>query len=163
MTEGRLRNMTRAAAMPVWLAVLSLASVLATSVPALAQSGVPSPRDAAEVFVAATAAGDAESIAGLYAPDALMVVPGAAPISGRDAIKAIFARNFSLGRNAMAFSTVVADAGSDRAAVYWEWTSEIVAPSGAAQRTSGRSLVYFRKSGESWMISADMMQIGPGQ
>lgn len=159
--KGSMRTMAK----PVWYAILATAMTIALAAtgPAAAQSGVRSPKDAAEVFMAATAAGDAEGIAALYAPDALMLVPGLAPISGRDAIKAVFMRNFSLGRNGMAFSRVVADTGSDRAAVYWEWTSEIVAASGAVQKSNGRSVVYFRKDGDNWMISADMMQVVPAR
>ncbi|MCO5145819.1 MAG: nuclear transport factor 2 family protein [Aquamicrobium sp.] len=146
-----------------WSAILALAVALATSLPAFAQSGVASPRDAAEVFATATAAGDAETIAALYASDAIMLAPGAAPIVGRDAIKAVFVRNFSHGRNRMAFGTIRVESGADRAAAYWEWASEITGKSGAVQKTNGRSLVYFRKDGDIWLISADMMHVAPAQ
>lgn len=145
-------------------AFLSLLAVALTiSSPAFAQAGVQSPRDAAKVFVAATGAGDAERIAALYAPDAIMLAPGLAPISGRGGIKSVFENNFALGRNMIAFSTVRAETGTDRAAVYWEWTSEIATQSGAVHRLNGRSLVYFRKEGGSWLISADMMQVTPAK
>ena len=142
---------------------LMLAGLVSMTTEAFAQSGVSTPREAAEVFIAATAAGDAGRIAALYATDALMLAPGAAPIAGRDAIRAVFQRNFSLGRNAIAFSTIRVDTGSDRAAVYWEWVSEIAATSGAVRRMNGRSFVYFRKEGDGWVISADMMHVAPAQ
>ncbi|MBL8590976.1 MAG: nuclear transport factor 2 family protein [Methylobacteriaceae bacterium] len=130
----------------------------ALSFPAAAPAqtaGLAQPREAADIFVAATAAGDAARIAALYAPDALMVAPGAPPINGREAIAAVFRRNFAAGRNAIAFSRINADIGADRAAIYWEWRAEV----GPTAKIAGRSLVYFRKYPEGWLISADMMHI----
>ena len=139
---------------------LTVLACLAIASPALAQQpGLARPRDAAEIFVAATAAGDSEKIAAMYAPDAMMLAPGAPPIQGREAIAAVFRRNFAAGRNAIAFSAVRAETGADRAAVYWEWSAEIAPAAGAPQKMKGRSLVYFRKYPEGWLISADMMHV----
>lgn len=140
-----------------FLAGLSMAA--AASDPAAAQPGVANPRDAAAVFVSATEAGDADRIAALYAADAIMLAPGLAPIAGRDAIKATFVRNFGLGQNRIAFTSVRTETGSDRAATYWEWKSEITGQSGAVVKLNGRSLVYFKKEGDGWVISADMMHV----
>lgn len=132
---------------------------LTGAAPALAQQpGLARPRDAAEIFVAATAAGETEKIAAMYAPDAMMLAPGLAPIQGREAIAAVFRRNFAAGRNVIAFTNLRSDVGADRAAVFWEWRAQI-----GATKVAGRSLVYFRKVGEGWLISADMMHVDPAR
>jgi len=141
--------------------LLGFLGMLAMFSSASAEMGVQTPRDAANVFVTATAAGDAESIAALYAQDAIMLAPGLAPIAGRAAIASVFRRNFGQGQNRIAFTNVRAETGADRAAVLWEWQSQIAAASGAVQMMNGRSLVYFRKDGDRWLISADMMQLSP--
>lgn len=146
------RSLSRAIALAVALAAA------APSASAQAPPGLSRPREAAEIFVAATAAGDADRIAAMYAPDAMMLAPGAAPIEGRAAIAAVFKRNFAAGRNAIAFTKVRSDVGADRAAIYWEWRAEI-----GATKVAGRSLVYFRKVGEGWLISADMMHADPAR
>lgn len=125
---------------------------------ASAQSGLADPRQAANVFVAATAAGDAGAIAALYAPDALLLAPGAAPIRGREAIRATNQQHLQRGRSTMQFTDVSADIGPDRAAVLWSWVLETAMPDGSRQRSAGRSLVYFKRSAEGWLISADMFQ-----
>src|SRR5687768_16289101 len=51
------------------------------------------PKDAAAVFEKATAVGDVDSLAALYAPDAVLFAPGGQTIAGRDAIRAVFRRN----------------------------------------------------------------------
>jgi len=136
---------------------------LATIAPAMAQSGLAAPKDAAEVFVKATAAGDADAIAALYASDAILLPPGAPPISGRNAIKAVFARNFAAGANTIAFTSVRSDVGQDRAAVFWQWQSEIKPASGEVIKSVGQSLVYFKRVDGVWLISADMLHIRRAQ
>lgn len=143
---------------------LALSLIFGAVAPAALAQGAPSlsrPREAADIFVAATAAGDADRIAAIYAPDAMMLAPGAAPINGRDAIAAVFRRNFAVGKNVIAFSKIRSDVGADRAALYWEWSTTITPAGGSPRKIEGRSLVYFRKLGEAWLISADMMHIEP--
>jgi uncharacterized protein (TIGR02246 family) len=89
------------------------------------------PKDAAAVFEKATAAGDVDSIAGLYAPDALLLAAGGQTIAGREAIRAVHRRNQAAGPNKISFSEVRIDAAEDRAVMLWSWTSEI-APQGRA-------------------------------
>ncbi len=145
------------------LAMSVLLGCLATIAPAMGKSGVASPKDAAEVFVKATAAGDAEAIAALYTSDAILLPPGAPPVSGRNAIKAVFERNFSAGANTIAFTNVRSEVGQDRAAVFWQWRSEIKQASGQIVRSIGQSLVYFRRVDGAWLISADMFHVRPAQ
>lgn len=144
-------------------AIAGAVAVLFVIAGASAQSGLATPRAAAEIFVKATAAGDADAIAALYAPDAVMLAPGLATISGRDAIRATFVRNFGIGKNVIAFDDIRSETGQDRAAVLWQWRSEITPASGATIRLTGRSLVYFKLVGGAWLISADMMHVTPVQ
>jgi uncharacterized protein (TIGR02246 family) len=144
------------------LAVAALvAGLLGAAGSAFAQAGLSHPRNAADVFVKATAAGDAEAIASLYAPNAIFLAPNTPVISGRPSIRAIFERNFKAGANAIKFLDVRVDGAGDRAIIVWEWISEIKPASGAASQMHGRSMVYFVKSAAGWLISADMMQPAP--
>lgn len=149
---ARLRRAARAAALA------ALAGVFSGASPATAE-GLATPADAVQRFVAATAAGDADAIAAMYDPKALFIAPGHAPIAGRDAIKAVFQRNFSLGRNRIAFTKVQTETGGDRAATYWEWSAQIDGQGGTQTRLNGRSLVYFKRQDDGWLISADMMHV----
>ena len=155
-------RLRRTAVTPV-LAVLGLlAGVFSGAGPAAAE-GLATPADAVQRFVAATAAGDADAIAAMYDPKALFIAPGHAPIAGRDAIRAVFQRNFSLGRNRIVFTKVQTETGADRAATYWEWSAQIDGQGGTQTRLNGRSLVYFTRRDEGWLISADMMHVSRAQ
>jgi len=143
------------------IAIGAILGCLGPIAPAMGKSGVAAPKDAAEVFVKATAAGDAGAIAALYTADAILLPPGAPPVSGRNAIKAVFAQNFSAGANTIAFTNVRSEIGQDRAAVFWQWRSEIKQASGQVVRSIGQSLVYFRRVDGLWLISADMFHVRP--
>jgi uncharacterized protein (TIGR02246 family) len=152
---ARLRN---AAVAPVLAVLAVLAGVFFGAGPVAAE-GLATPADAVQRFVTATAAGDADAIAAMYDPKALFIAPGSAPIAGRDAIRAVFQRNFSLGRNRIAFTKVQTETGADRAATYWEWSAQIDGQDGKQTRLNGRSLVYFTRRDDGWLISADMMHV----
>jgi len=133
---------------------------LLAAAPASAQ--VAAPLDAVDVFVRATAAGDAEAIASLYAPNAILLAPGAPVFAGRDTIRSIQQRNAAAGQSSMVFDDVKMDAGENQAVVLWSWTTTIKPASGGdtiVQR--GRSMVYFVRAPEGWFISVDMFQAAP--
>lgn len=140
---------------------ITMIGFLMNAVPAVAQSGAPSIKDAAETFIKATEVGDADKIAALYAPNAVLLLPGLPPVVGTEAIKGVFRRNFAQGKNRIAFSLVRAETGSDRAGAYWEWKSEITPANGPVRTVQGRSFVYFRKQGDAWLIAFDTMQLRP--
>lgn len=129
--------------------------------PATSVAQVTDPRDAAKVFVEATASGNVDALANLYAPNAIMLLPKLPVINGRDAIRKVFARNAALGANSIKFTDIRTDRGADYAVVMWAWVSEIKPNNGAPVRMSGRSLVYFKRSQSGWLISADMFQAAP--
>lgn len=132
------------------------------AMPAAPQAGgVAHPRDAADVFVMATLAGDADAIAALYAPNAIFLAPDTPMITGRDAIRGVFERHFLAGRSSIRFFDVKIDSAGDRALVVWRWISEVALDGGAPVRTDGRSMVYMVKGDAGWQISADMLQVMP--
>ncbi|MCA0203435.1 MAG: SgcJ/EcaC family oxidoreductase [Proteobacteria bacterium] len=140
-------------------ALLSLTVALAVLLslsPAAAQ--VATPREAADRMVAAVAAQDAGAVAALYAPEAIVLVASQPVIAGRDAIRDAWARNFGAGYAALAILQARTDTGTDRAAMVILWEATI-RPQGAAPQTMrGRSLLYFTRAGQGWLISADMAQ-----
>ena len=119
------------------------------------------PQDAAAVFEKATAAGDVDAIAGLHAPDALLLVPSGQTIAGRDAIRAVHAKNQAAGANTIHFTNVKVDAGDDRAVVLWTWVHQITPQGKPPVVTKGRSLVYWKRVSGVWQIAADMFQVAP--
>lgn len=142
-------------------AIAASFAVLTFATAACAQLSIAHPREVAKVFEEATAAGDAAAIAALYADKAIMLLPGRPVVSGREAIRGVFERNFKLGPNSIKFGAVQVDGNDERAVVVSTWVSEIKPQTGAAVRTAGRSMLYFVKSPDAgWRISADMMQPG---
>jgi len=122
-------------------------------------SGVP--KDAAPFFEKATAAGDVDAIASLYAPDAVLLAPGGQTVAGRDAIRAVHRRNQAAGPNTIRFSEVKIDAGDDRAIMLWSWTSQITPQGRTPVVTKGRSLVHWKRIAGVWQITLDMFQALP--
>ena len=142
--------------------LLIVFATLLSLLPGLAQAqGLEDPRDAAKVLVEATATGDADAIANLYAPNALILAPGAPIIAGRNNIRQVFANNFARGQNAIEFGSIQADGAGTRAIVLWDWVSTLTPADGQPVQTKGRSLVYFVRADEGWLISADMFQAAP--
>ena len=119
------------------------------------------PKDAAAVFEKATAAGDVDAIAALYAPDAVLFGPGGQTIVGRDGIRAVHRRNQAAGPNTIRFSEVKIDAGDDRAIMLWSWTSQIAPKGRPPVVTKGRSLVHWTRMAGAWQITMDMFQVLP--
>lgn len=156
MATDRARHMrARAFLAGVSFGLIALASS------AFAASGVPTPKDATDVIVSATAAGNADALIALYAPDAVFLPQGQAPIVGGDAIKAAIEERFGRGQNTIIFGNVRSEMGADRAAVFWQWQTEIAPEGGEAQRSRGHSLVYFKLVDGAWLISFEMTHSAP--
>ena len=128
---------------------------------AFAQSGVSDPKAATTIFTSATASGDLDALMALYAPDAVLLPQGQAPIVGGEAIKAAYQTQFDLGQNTIIFGNVRSEKGSDRAAVFWQWQTELAPEGGTAERTRGHSLVYFKLIDDAWLISFEMRHDAP--
>ena len=136
-------------------------ALLAMVAVARAETPVQSPRDAATAFAAAVGAQDADAVAGLYLPQAIVLSPGSPAIAGRDAIRASWTANFAGGFRDLTFEDVQVDTGQDRAAVVWTWVGRIVQQGQPDQTLHGRSLVYLVLTPEGWLISADMWHPAP--
>lgn len=123
--------------------------------------GLQDPRDAAKIFIEATSAGNADAIAALYAPNAVLMPPNGPAIHGRDAIRSVFQNNFSAGPNTIEFGNYKLDVSGNRASLIWNWRSVINRSEGEPLRVLGRSSLYFKKSEETgWLIDIDMFQFG---
>ena len=83
------------------IAVALVALALSLPLPALAQTGTADLRAQAEkmdrAWEKAYNAGDAAAVAALYTKDAKVMAPGAAPVSGTNAIQALFAAEMGQG------------------------------------------------------------------
>jgi uncharacterized protein (TIGR02246 family) len=153
-----LPSWTRSSMVAVAMGAILL---LTLAVVARAVDGPTDPRHAAELMARATADGDADALAALYAPNAILLAPGAPPIVGRDAIRSIAARNAQMGKTSLVFGDIRMDQSGEAALVLWEWTRTTQPAQGNPVASKGRSMVYFRKSGDLWLIVADMFQASP--
>lgn len=113
------------------------------------------PREAVERMVAAVEAQDASAVAALYAEQSLVLSPNTDPLVGRDAIQQAWARNFAAGYSSLRVGNPRVDTGADRAAMIFLWEATIAPAGGEARTIRGRSLLYFVRSGDGWLISAD--------
>lgn len=139
---------------------IALAFACIASPQAMAES-LPNPRAASPAMSAAVAAGDAEAVAALYLPEAILLGPGQPAVVGRAAIREAWEQNFAAGFRSLSFSDIAAEQGTDRTAVLWTWAAEIAPAGQPAQVLKGRSLLYFTLTPEGWRISADMWQPVP--
>lgn len=98
-------------------------------------------------------AGDADCMAALYAPDAMLVSAEAAPIHGAAAIRGHYAARFAAAggeRVSLAYETVRAGAGEATAVLRWS----------AGARTA-RSLLILRDTDGAWRIWRQMDGAAP--
>lgn len=145
----------------LFVTALALTATLTAAGAARAQISLDAPRRAAEVIAGAVAAQDEAALASVYAADAIVLNPGAQPISGRDAIRQAWAQNFAGGLSAITFGEIRTERGADRAAVFWTWEITVSPPGQAPVKVRGRSLVYFVQTPQGWQISADMWHPAP--
>jgi uncharacterized protein (TIGR02246 family) len=116
------------------------------------------PQQLESLFSAAVNSGDADAVAALYAPDAMLMLPNGDTATGRDAIRAVYAANQKRGTNAMTFDQAKVDGDFQNAALIWTWSLTISPQAGVPERTRGRSLLYLKRTGTAWQIAADMFQ-----
>ena len=140
-----------------------LAFVLASAVAANAQQTrqISRPSEAIEAMIAAVTARDADAVAALYTEGAIVLGPNQPVVSGRAAIRESWARNFASGYSVLAVTDSRTETGTDRAALVMLWTATIAPQGSAPQQVRGRSILYFQRQAEGWIISADMWQPAP--
>ena len=140
--------------------LLSLTFSLLFGGTAFAQTATPvaNPYEAVDARIAAVVARDANAIAGLYTDDALLLGVNAGVVSGREAIRDSWIRNFSAGYAVLETWRPRTERGTDRALVVFVWQATI-RPNGAAETyAQGRTMLYFQLVEGGWLISADMWQ-----
>lgn len=136
-----------------------LALFMAMALTAPAQAQVADPRDAVDAMIAAVASQDADAVAALYAPQSIVLGPGQPPLTGRSAIRDVWARNFQNGYSVLEVASPRTERGTDRAAMVFLWRATIQPPGEPqARHILGRSLLYFELTDGGWLISADMWQ-----
>jgi len=138
----------------------ALLGLLLLAGPAAAE-GLADPAEAPAIFQRATAAGDLEAIMALYAPNAVLLFPGAPVIGGRDKIRAVYQRNFDAGPNKLTIHAAQLDGDADSAVILWVWTFEITPVGGAPFTRTGRSMLFLKRGEQGWLIYADMLQDAP--
>lgn len=119
------------------------------------------PREAVDAMIAAVAARDAQALAGLYVADALVMSPNQPVISGRPAIRDVWAQNFANGYSALNVLQMRTESGADRALTLLLWEATFSRPGQPDQTLRGRSALYIAREPEGWLISADMWHPAP--
>ncbi len=120
-----------------------------------------SPSEALSRMVAAVASRDADAVASLYVADAIVLGPNSPVISGRQAIRDTWARNFANGYSALTILQQRTESGADRALTLIIWEATITPTGRPAQTVRGRSMLYIAREAEGWLFSADMWQPAP--
>lgn len=146
--------MTSAPALAPTLLVCALASS------AFAQPFA-TPQEAVDRMMAATAAADAVGMAGLYAEDALLLIPGQPAVEGRDRIETEWRRAFADGFTDLRISTPENRRRTDAAASVYLWTARHRPEQGAIATMNGRTLLFLEQVEDGWLIAAEMWQPVP--
>ena len=139
--------------------ILLLALLIWATAPAHAQHpGLTRPQDIPALITAATAAGDSAAMASLYAGDALLMTPQGQAFNGREAIRAVFARNHAIGPNRITFTETRTDADEQRAIMLLAWDLRMEPRGQPPVIVRGRTMLYVKKIAVGWVIVADMYQ-----
>jgi uncharacterized protein (TIGR02246 family) len=139
-----------------------LVFVLICSLPAIAlQNPAANPPEARidglrQQFNVAYNAGDAVSLAGLFAEDAVLMPPGAPPIVGRYAIQARYAAQFANIQSSFVLNAGEIRVSGDIAWLRGEYQREDSAlPGGAPTTIMGKYLMTFSRNRGDWKITTD--------
>jgi len=140
--------------------LVALMSLILLSSPLSAQEATPqpNPRDAVGVMIAAVASRDANAIAALYAPDAIVLGASRPVVAGREAIRESWIQSFAAGYSVLEVGRPRTERGADRALMVFLWQATIQPAQGEAQQVVGRTMLYFTLGADGWLISADMWQ-----
>lgn len=148
-----------------WLIATAMITLGCSLLPASAQPSVAlaEAQRIATVFQNATADGNANAIALLYDTGARLFAPNGAVVSGRDAIREVYAANHRAGKNTLAFEQVQVDGDAENAVLVWVWTLSIEPRTSPPITTRGRSMLYIKRTDEGWRIFLDMLQGMPNE
>ena len=136
----------------IGLAVLAL--TLAAPLPALAQDGGTRPaiEKAVRAWEKAFNAGDPAAVGALYTKDAVLMAPGADPVTGPDGVKTAFAP-ISQSHDQMKLTTTDVTGSGTGALETGTWA---MTSADGKHLDHGQYLVYYKKEGGSWKIYRDI-------
>ena len=103
-------------------------------------------------FVAAFLRGDAKAIANLYTEDALVMAPGSAATSGRQAIAAFWQGSIDSGTTGLTLETTETESAGDLA--YELGNVRLVAKDGTT--SEARYVVVWKRIDGKWMLHRDI-------
>ncbi|MBS0378522.1 MAG: SgcJ/EcaC family oxidoreductase [Proteobacteria bacterium] len=99
---------------------------------------------------------DAEAVAKLYAPDAILAAPGLAPVRGREAIAAYFRQTVAGFASA---GVTVADAPMGASGTSgnlgYDWKTYVITNASGTVVDRGKLLTLYRRDHGHWLISGD--------
>jgi uncharacterized protein (TIGR02246 family) len=142
--------------------IAATVSVAACVVPAAALAAEPNPLVEAAPFIdkanaewgSAIVAGDVDRIVAPYADDGVFVLPDGKVVSGKPAIRQMYAARPKNGQIVSASATSDGRVAAGPDAVY-EWGSAsatVKTDSGTSTRTLGRFLTVWHRQGARWLI-----------
>lgn len=109
-------------------------------------------------FIAAYNAGDAAGVAAVYTQDAVIMPPDGAAITGHDAVAAFWQSEFDSGSAGATLTTLEVVKIDDNNAV--ERAQFEVFNSAGASLSVGKYVVYWRKTGDGWLMHWDIWNVG---
>jgi uncharacterized protein (TIGR02246 family) len=135
------------------IALALLAVTLATPLPSSAQSGPRAEIDkAVQAWMKAFNAGDIPAVAALYTKDALLMAPGADPVTGPEGVQAAFGP-VAQSREQMQLTTTDVTASGSGALETGKW---VMTSRDGKHLDHGPYLVFYRKEGGKWLIYRDI-------
>lgn len=145
--------------------ILRIFAVVAAGLLTLAGCQKPAQDTAAEVAAVrevnvawgiAYAAGDADGVAAVYAEDAVVLAPGTATATGREAIRAVIANDIAATR-AAGLTLTLADASTItiHRDVAWQHGTFTVTDASGAQLDAGKYMSVMQKRDGKWQLIRD--------
>ena len=137
--------------------VAGLIGLALTTPPALAADDAATIRAGTEAWVKAFNSGNVDGVVAQYAPDALVMAPGAAPLRGTAAIKVHMTKEIA-GAKAGGVSFVfgaINDVGVKGDMAWHAGTYAVKDKTGATVDTGGYMEVWHKKAGK-WLIARDI-------
>jgi ketosteroid isomerase-like protein len=141
---------------PLALIVL-LAGSCSSVKPVNQQAEAQALRELDRKWLAAVTAKDSTAVASYYAPDALLFLPNAPPIEGKDPIRGWWGRFLQIPNLTLTFqpSNVVVATAGDMAYEVGTYRSAVQLPQGVAG-DEGKTLVIWKKVNNEWKVAVDM-------
>jgi uncharacterized protein (TIGR02246 family) len=109
-------------------------------------------------LAAALTAGDAAAAAAIYAEDALLMPPDAAPVKGRAGIEQFWKGMAEAAGNVRLTTVEARPLGSEAVAEVGTWAATLKGDK--PKELAGKYLILWRKAGADWRIAVDIWNDG---